>query len=92
MVISTLRSQPSLGDGNVDYATFSCAALLDARGNIQRERYPQNYENLQAEIATRPQLVAHQATASQPSTETVSDAAIGMAIVDVVLSVVNALP
>ena len=92
MAISVPRSQASPDDGNIDYATYSIASLLDARGNILRERYPQNYENLQAEIAVRPQLAAHQEVIRQPSTEAASDAAIGVAIVNVVLAVVNALP
>lgn len=92
MTIPKVHAGAALDDGKIDYATYSIASLLDAHGNIQRERYPRNYENLRAEIATRPQLAAHQDTASQSSTEGVSDAAIGMVIVEVVLDVVSALP
>ncbi|MBL0075464.1 MAG: hypothetical protein IPP41_05840 [Rhodocyclaceae bacterium] len=92
MIIPKVHAGAALDDGKIDYATYSIASLLDARGNIQRDRYPQNYENLQAEIATRPQLATHQDTPGQPSAEAISDAAIGVAIVDVVLAVVSVLP
>lgn len=92
MVISVIRSQTSLDDGNIDYATYSCAALLDARSNIQREPYPQNYENLRVEIAMRPALATNQESSDQTSIETVFDAAIGKAVVEVVLALASTLP
>jgi len=41
-------------DGEIDYSTFSRSQLEEALENIDKDQYPQNYQNLQKELSQRP--------------------------------------
>lgn len=43
-------------DGEIDYSSYDRAQLENALGNIDRDRYPKNYEHLTRELAKRPPL------------------------------------
>jgi hypothetical protein len=40
-------------DGEIDYSRYDRAQLENALGNIDRDRYPKNYEHLTRELAKR---------------------------------------
>ena len=43
-----------MADGEIDFRSYTRAQLEDARSRIDRERYPQNYKNLSAELLSGP--------------------------------------
>jgi len=53
-------------DSDIDYRRFTRADLLDAKANIDAERYPQNYQRLIAEIAIRESGGRPEATPQKP--------------------------
>jgi hypothetical protein len=53
-------------DNEIDYRRFTRAELLDAKANIDAERYPQNYQSLIAEIAFRDSSGRPEVTPQKP--------------------------
>ena len=53
-------------DNEIDYRGFTRAELLEAKANIDAERFPQNYQRLIAEIAFRESGGRPEATPQKP--------------------------
>lgn len=53
-------------DNDIDYRRFTRADLMDAKANIDADRYPQNYQRLIAELAFRESGGRPEATPQKP--------------------------
>jgi hypothetical protein len=54
-------------DGEIDYSNSSTSQLEEAVGNIDKDQYPRNYQNLLAELEKRPPSPEMQQPAEPPA-------------------------